>query len=211
MENKDTDSITLNDSLLIGEGGSRNCYIHPEDKNLCIKTIKKKSDQRSVDREVGYLKRMKKRGNSFRMIAKYDHSVMTSEGKGEVYELVRDYNGEISKDLKYYLNLKDESINHKIIELVEDLRKYLKNEKIRFSDLCSHNVLLKKVDENEYEMVVIDGIGDNNQIPLLEYVYFLGIKRSIRKWEKFRLELINEFGCNEKDIKHFMDEAIRVK
>lgn len=207
MENKESDLITLNDSLLIGEGGSRNCYVHPDDENLCIKTIKKKSDQRSVDREVGYFKRMKKREQSFKMIAKYYHSVQTSEGRGEVYELVRDYNGEISKDLKYYLDLKDKNINQKIIKLIEDLRVYLKNENIRFSDLCSHNVLLKKVDENNYEMVVIDGIGDNNQIPLLEYVSFLGIKRSMRKWEKFRLELVNEFGCKEKDINHFIKEV----
>jgi len=27
-----------------------------------------------------------------------------------------------------------------------------------------------------------------------------------RKWEKFRLELIEEFFCHESDIKHFWDK-----
>ena len=206
MKNIQKDKIVLYDSLFIGEGGSRNCYVHPFDVNLCIKTTKKQSHQRSVDREVGYYKRMKKRGNSFSMIAKYYYSVETNQGKGEVYELVRDYNGEISKDLKYYLNLKDESITQQVTKLVEDLRVYLKDENIRFSDLCSHNILLKKINEKEYALVIIDGIGDNNQVPLLEYFPFLGIKRSIKKWEKFRLELIEEFGCNKEDIKQFIEK-----
>lgn len=206
LENIQMEKILLNDSLFIGEGGSRKCYIHPYEKDLCIKVTKKESDKRSVKREVDYFKRLQKRGKSFDMISKYFHKVQTDQGEGEIYELVRDYNGEISKDLKYYLNLKDESITQQVIKRVEDLRVYLRDENIRFSDLCSHNILLKKINEKEYTLIIIDGVGDNNQVPLLEYFPFLGIKRSIRKWEKFRLELIEEFGCNKEDIKQFIEK-----
>lgn len=199
------DKIILDDSLFIGEGGSRKCYIHPYEKDLCIKVTKKKSDKRSVKREVGYFKRLNKRGKSFDMISKYIGKVQTDQGEGETYELVRDYDGLISKDLKYYLNLKDEELNKKIMKLVEELRQYLIKEDILFSDLCSHNILLKKISQSEYKLVVIDGIGDNNQIPLLEYIPPLGIKKSIRKWEKFRLELIEDFSCRKQDIKKFIE------
>lgn len=201
------DKIILDDSLFIGEGGSRICYIHPYEKDLCIKVTKKKSDKRSVRREVGYFKRLNKRGKSFDMISKYIGKVQTDQGEGEIYELVRDYDGHISKDLKYYLNLRDEGLNRKIMKLVEELRQYLIKEDILFSDLCSHNILLKRINQSEYKLMVIDGIGDNNQIPLLEYIYSLGIKKSIRKWEKFRLELIKDFSCREQDIKKFIEIA----
>jgi hypothetical protein len=47
--------------------------------------------------------------------------------------------------------------------LIEDLRIYLKKEYILFSDLDMDNILVKKYDESVFKLVVIDGIGDNNQ------------------------------------------------
>ena len=202
MKNKNN-KIILDESLFIGEGRSRKCYIHPHEKNLCIKVPNKKASQRSVKREVGYFKRLKRRGKSFNMISKYFHNVQTNMGEGEIFELIRDHDGCISKDLRYYLNLKNKELNKLIIKLIEYLRQYLINEYILFSDLDVANILLKKMSETEYRLVVIDGIGDNNQIPFLEYVPALGVKRSIRKWEMFRSQLIEEFSCSENDIKRF--------
>lgn len=199
----ENNKIILDESLFIGEGRSRKCYIHPHEKNLCIKVPNKKASQRSVKREIGYFKRLKRRGKSFNMISKYFHKIQTNKGEGEIFELVRDYDGCISKDLRYYLNLKDENLNKQILKFVEDLRQYLINEYILFSDLDVENILLKKMSQTEYKLVVIDGIGDNNQIPFLEYVPILGIKRSIRKWEMFRSQLIKEFSYQESDIKKF--------
>ncbi len=44
---------TLNDDLFIGEGMGRKCYIHPDDKDLCIK-IPSKRGKRSSQREINY-------------------------------------------------------------------------------------------------------------------------------------------------------------
>lgn len=205
LQTSETQTVRLNEDLLIGEGGSRRCYIHPLDANRCIKTIKEKSHQRSVNRETRYFKKLQKGGKSFKMISKYFGSVKTNQGMCEVYELVRDYDGEISKDLKYYLNLKDKAIYQQIIKQVEALREYLHKEDILFSDLCTHNILLKKVSPTEYKLIVIDGIGHNNQIPFHEYFHTIALKRLIKKWEKFRLELIEEFSCLQTDVKHFLD------
>jgi len=74
---------------------------------------------------------------------------------------------------------------------------------ILFSDLDVENILLKKVSLTKNRLVVIDGIGDNNQIPFLEYVLVLGMKRCVRKWEIFRMQLIEEFSLGEEEIKKF--------
>lgn len=197
-----SNQITLDDEMFIGEGRNRKCYIHPYDENLCIKIAFDKA-KRSVQREIGYFKRLKRRGKSFQMISKYFGKVHTNKGEGDIYELIRDYDGSISKNLRYYLNLKNETYRTKIVELVEKLRKYLIDEYILFSDLDIENILLKKVSDTEYKLMVIDGIGDNNQIPFLEYFPLLGHKRSIRKWEMFRAQFLNEFSFQEYEIKKF--------
>ncbi|MFT7823753.1 MAG: YrbL family protein [Sulfurimonas sp.] len=200
MEQKN--HVILKDSMLIGEGRNRKCYLHPEDKDLCIKIAFEKA-KRSVNRETGYFGRLQKRGKSFEMIARYFGKIQTNLGEGEVYELVCDYNGNISKNLRYYLKLGDEKYRAEVAEQVEKLRKYLAGEYILFSDLDVENILLKKLSKTECRLVVIDGIGDNNQIPFLEYFPLLGNRRSIRKWEDFRVQFLNEFSYKKSEIKKF--------
>jgi len=125
--------ITLDETMFIGKGRVRRCYVHPEDKNLCIKVgNNQERAKRSIKREINYFKRLKKRGKSFDLISKYFYPVQTNEGVGEVYELVRDYNGDISKDLRYYLNFKEKELTSNMLELIEELRKYLIDEYIVF-------------------------------------------------------------------------------
>ena len=204
MQNQ-KNKITLNNDLFIGEGMGRKCYIHPEDKNLCIK-IPSKRGKRSAQREINYLKRLHKRGKSFEMISDYKGDVETSLGEGNLYELVRDNDGQISKNLEYYFDLKDKKITSRMLGLIEDLRVYLIKEYILFSDLDMDNILVKKENGNNFKLVVIDGIGDNNQIPLLEYIKPLGINRCERKWDVFKAKIAEKFPDIAKNIKNFNDK-----
>jgi len=203
IKNIKMDNIILNENLLVGKGGNRKCYIHPNDNNLCIKVLHKNTFRRGANREARYYKRLEKKGISFDMITKYFYTVQTDQGEGDVFELIRDHDGHVSKSIRHYLNLKDDNMNQEIIQLLEKLRQYLKSEYILFSDLSMHNILLKKMSKTESKLVLVDGIGDNNQIPFLEYVHTLGEKKSIKKWERFRLKWIKEFSCLEGKIKKF--------
>ncbi len=197
--------ITLNNDLFIGEGMGRKCYIHPFEKNLCIK-IPSKRGQRSSQREISYLNRLHARDKSFDMIADFKGEVETNFGKGNLYELVRDYDGNISKNLEYYLSLNDKNITSKMVVLIENLRVYLKKEYILFSDLDMDNILVKKANESDYKLIIIDGIGDNNQIPLLEYIKPLGLKRCCKKWDVFKARIEKKFPDIVQSIKSFIDE-----
>jgi len=198
------DLLVLSEDLLLGEGMGRKCYIDPEDKSLCVKIASQRA-KRSAKREINYFKRLHKRGKSFEMIADYHGDIITNLGSGNLYELVRDHDGRISKNLEHYLALDDEVITFSILELIENLRLYLKKEYILFSDLDMDNILVKKINEDDYKLMVIDGIGDNNQIPLLEYFPLLGIKRCIKKWDKFKRGVTKKFPDLTKSIKDFND------
>lgn len=198
--------ITLNNDLFIGEGMGRKCYTHPFEKNLCVK-IPSKRGQRSSQREIDYLHRLHARDKSFDMIADFKGEVETNFGKGNLYELVRDYDGSISKNLEYYLSLNDKNITSKMVVLIENLRVYLKKEYILFSDLDMDNILVKKANESDYKLIIIDGIGDNNQIPLLEYIKPLGLKRCYKKWDVFKARIGKKFPDIVKSIKNFNDDV----
>ncbi|KIM04180.1 MAG: hypothetical protein KU29_10790 [Sulfurovum sp. FS06-10] len=184
-------NLFLDDFFFIGEGRNRKCYEHPEYKHLCIK-ISSKKGQRSAQREVNYFKRLHKRGKSFEMISDFKGTIKTNLGEGYLYELVRDYDGSISKNLEQYLS-SDEKIICKILTLIEQLRHYLIKEDILFSDLAIDNILVQQLNKDDLKLIVIDGIGDNNQIPFLEYFKPLGIKRSIRKWDEFKATIAKDF------------------
>ncbi len=194
---------TLNDDLFIGEGMGRKCYIHPTNEELCIK-IPSKRGKRSSQREIDYFKRLHKRGKSFDMISDFKGDIKTNLGEGNLYELVRDHDGKISKNLEYYLSLRDKNITAKMVKLIEELRVYLKDQYILFSDLDMDNILVKKYDENSFKLIVIDGIGDNNQIPLLEYIKPLGTKRCDKKWGLFKERIVKPFPHLKEKIKSFV-------
>ena len=196
-------TVILVENDYIGEGKSRRCYVHPDNKDLCIKVATDHTKaKRSIAREVGYYKRLQWRGVSFEYITLYHGSIETNLGQGEVYDLVRDSDGSIAKSLKYYLQ--EKSIPHqKIIEMVEILRSYLYREYILFSDLDVENILIQSLSKSSYKPMIIDGIGDNNQIPFLEFVRPLGLKQSEKKWGVFKKQLIAHYGFQEEEIKDF--------
>lgn len=198
------DCLVISKDLLLGEGMGRKCYIHPTYKDLCIK-IPSQRAKRSAQREINYFKRLHKRGKSFEMIADHKGDVATNIGKGNLYELVRDHDGQISQNLEYYFALDDVDTTLKILELIENLRLYLKKEYILFSDLDVDNILVKKDSADSYKLIVIDGIGDNNQIPLLEYIKPLGVKRCVQKWDLFKIKIAKKFPNLDKSIKGFND------
>ena len=197
--------LILNDDLFLGEGRKRRTYSHPTDKYLCIK-ISSQRGLRSARREIGYFKRLHWYGKSFDKIADFKGTVETNFGKGDMYELIRDYNGEISKNLDYYFSLNDKYITSKILKSIEELRAYLIKEYILISDLALDNVLLKQGHQDSFKAIVIDGIGDNNQIPILEFMKPWGIKRNAKKWEIFKNNIALKYPDIAKNIKNFNDK-----
>lgn len=202
MQNKGDTLVNIDENLFIAKGMGRKCYIHPNDTNLCIK-IPTPRGERSANRERRYFKRLHLYGKNMEMIADYRKSIKTDIGNGDIFELIRDSDGSISKSLGYYLSLNASDINEQITEQIEALRVYLSTEYILISDLGSENILLQKDSNGNLKLIVIDGIGDNNQVPFLEFVKPLGLKRSAKKWEQLKSEVMSLSPDVAKNIKAF--------
>ncbi len=195
--------LNLNSKLYIGQGRNRACYIHPDNENLCVKVLLDGINPRGAQNEVKYYKRLDKRNISWNMIAKYFGNVQTNMGDGETFELIRDYDGNISKSVEYYLKLNNNDMNKEIIKLLEDLRHFLINEQILFHEITLSNILLKKCNRTTSKLIIIDGIGTSNTLLKLIHIKTLIFGRAKKKWNKERLKWPKKFPCLKNNVKKY--------
>lgn len=183
----ETESVVLDDSLLIGKGRHRACYQHPHHSELCIKVHLDPRDIRETLREVKYFKKLHKKNAKLNSISDYIGTVKTNLGKGYVYQLIRDYDGEVSKTLSYYLsnNKYRDCLAESIKTAYLNFKKSLQNDAVAVMDLKAYNIVLKRVRENKFTLCLIDNIGTAALIPVTYYVELLCLKSLDRKFEKF--------------------------
>ncbi|MGJ0339003.1 YrbL family protein [Aliarcobacter cryaerophilus] len=189
--------IELSDINLIAKGNQRATYFYPDDSNKLIKIDYKKSKKFNQTKEdIKWYKLLKKRGFAdFSHLPKYYGIVDTSLGKGQVLELIRDYDGAISKTLKYYLE-ENGALYYK--KELEKFRSFFLDNLILFNEgMRGKNVLIRKKNEKEVEFVLIDGLGDDNwfRLPNLFKKYLE--KKIVRRWNKFYKKHIKEYEEKE--------------
>ncbi len=137
------------------------------------------------------------------MIAKYFGNIQTNMGNGETFELIRDYDGNISKSVSYYLKLNTSDTNKEIIKLLEDLRQFIIKEQVLFGEIRLSNILVKKYNETTSKLIIIDGLGNGNIILQFIHIKNFALLKTAKKWEGFKLACINEFLCLKNNIKSF--------
>ena len=185
--------LILNKENFIGKGNERECYIHPHDNNKAIKVSynQKNGHTKQSDTEVKYYKKLLKRQNiNWKHLAKYYGEVETNKGKGFVVELIRDYDGEVSKSFKYYL---EEYGLEKYSKELETYRKYFLDNCIIFNyGMMQGNILLRKNSETDFDLVLIDGLGDVSHFTLLNSIPYFARRRINRRWDKFQKKYLNQ-------------------
>ncbi|WP_321416500.1 YrbL family protein [uncultured Desulfobacter sp.] len=106
--------INIQPADLIGTGVHRKCYIHPENADQCIKIVYRGGQAETI-REQKYYRYLSQKGISWEMLAQFHGNIETNFGTGAVFDLVRDYDGSISKTLDTYFNLTDETTGRCVI------------------------------------------------------------------------------------------------
>src|SRR5690554_6890407 len=105
-------------------GSERDCYRLPGYQSLCVKIQHGREGKfRQNVQEYKYYKRLVKRGIDWSRITRCYGWVNTNLGKGLVFELVCDSNGEPSVTLKQYIqqNGFSDEVNHELKSLKEYL------------------------------------------------------------------------------------------
>ena len=172
----------------IGTGGSRKAYIHPIDHSKCVKVFDGRKCIQSK-REIAYYRQLEKRKNfSWLHVPRFFGKVPTNKGPGMVVELVKDYDGKISRSLSHYLS--DGCGIDRFRSELHQLKEYLLKYSIIFNyDMSQDNLLYQRLDRKEARLMIIDGLGDIVFIPLLNRLKGHVRKKILRRWGRFEGEL----------------------
>jgi hypothetical protein len=132
------------------------------------------------------------------MLARFHGNIETNRGKGAVFELIRDYNGTVSKTLEQYLSvINEKNLNYReLSRALPLLKQYLLKWKIVTMSLKPQNIVYKKINESKGVLVVIDNIGNSDFIPICNYVDRMAIRKIRRKWQRFENSLATDYTRN---------------
>ena len=177
--------ISLEEVKPFAEGGNRACYIHPDNKNLCLKIsksevvkkirsnapwYKKLRSEKSFDdnyrEERAYQQRAIKKNPQkiWKHLAKWYEFVETSKGLASCTELITN-NDKIALNLEEYLFSKGRT--KEIDKALKEFEIFLKETKLLTKNIIPHNLAVKE-DDYGLTLKIIDGLGSMSFIPLQE-------------------------------------------
>ncbi|ASQ89855.1 hypothetical protein CHL67_02000 [Prosthecochloris sp. GSB1] len=188
--------VDLNGACLIGKGSSRLCYVHPADERKCIKVVYTRKDS-IIPEELKYYRFHEKRRISWEMMARNYGTVETSEGEGIVFSLPRDHDGEISRTLAHYLESGERTPPvDDLCRALRDFLDYLRRERIIVREIKAENLVLQRTDSESVRIILVDGVGNNEFLPIANYSNLFARRTLSRKWRKFLESLRTEYGSN---------------
>ena len=177
--------INLQGVRPFAEGGNRVCYVHPDDKTLCLKISKPEVVKKMYQNAPWYkkLRSEKSFDDNFREdrayqqkaikenpqkiwnhLAKWYAFVETNKGLASCTELITN-NDEVALNLEEYLFSKGRT--SEIEKALKEFEAYLKETKLLTKNIIPHNLAVK---ENDFGLTlkIIDGLGCMSFIPLPE-------------------------------------------
>jgi hypothetical protein len=168
----------------IGKGKERACFVHPDDPRKAIKISMGQVDAQTR-REIKFYRKLKKRHKtSIPHFPKFYGLCESNLGQGIVVDLIRNYDGEISRPLSWYLS-EGYPIEYFESCLVELKQSFLDNLIIFNHDLRFGNLLLQKLSTTTAHLVVIDGLGDVVTHDWLNFIPALVRRKIQRRWGRF--------------------------
>lgn len=183
--------IKLTSDLFIAKGTERNCYIHPNESKLCVKVshshVKKQHNQ-----ELSYINfLLKKNKLPCDFFPNFYGTIETNQGEGLVFERIYNEDGSTIENLKLFI--KHNGFSEQLENALIYLKSALLKQNIIVRDLRMINVLVKKID-NEIKLIIVDGIGNSDFIPLANYVDWYSQKKIQRHWARFEKNIIKHIN-----------------
>ena len=198
-----SDTVFLSPEDFVAEGTDRKCFRHPGRDDYCIKVLHPERRAGRFWREVRYFASLRRRRVDFAHVAEYHGLIDTSLGRGAVFDLVRDDDGQVSKSLDYYLRRDDPEFEAFAAREIENLKQDLYRQWIVFHDLNPTNILVRRLSYDEYRLVVIDGIGHNHFIPLASYSRRFARKKIVRAWNRRYHQWYSAFPALLRELKPY--------
>jgi hypothetical protein len=173
--------ISLMGAVMIARGTERACYVHPGDPTMCIK-VSTTSRGRQQQRERRYFRALVRRNVRSRHIVEHHGEVETEHGLGLVFSLVRDYDGAVSSDVTTFVQAHG---TRGIAEAFEALRGDLLAHCIIACDMSLENFLVRRTAPDAFEIVMVDGLGNREFIPISSLFECCARLKMRRRWKRF--------------------------
>ncbi len=151
--------LRLDDRLLVGKGGERGCYLHPEDPSKVVKVVLAQGEHnRQNELEYTYFRHLERKKADYSHIARCYGYADTTMGPGLVFDRVLNHDGSPSRSLRYMManRVIDETLQGM---LLDELKAYLETQKILFVDTSLTNIFCREYAPGLYTLVIIDGLG----------------------------------------------------
>lgn len=180
---------TLSGDSLIGRGNKRDCHVHPDHPDLCIKVARdperwEECHQQSVV-EWYYLSHLQQREIPFDHLVACHGWVQTNRGIGLVLERVRDEKGSTAPTLGQALA--SGSIDHAdALTLLARLKAWALKHAVVITDFSTKNLILRHRNGRR-ELVLVDGIGSRRaewKFTLYQTFAFLSRRKTRRQWKR---------------------------
>ncbi len=184
--------LEIKDKHFLAQGVYQKCYVHPKNQNLCVKISKLDLDTSRLLYEIKYFEKIsKKNWNKFEypFFSKYHGKVQTNLGSGFVFDLIKDETtGEISKTMEYYLLNEDLKVTDDMLQKGFDkLIKLMIKHRVIANDIRSKNICCKILHDNSIQMIIVDGVGHRDFIPLVQWFKYFSKKKINRRLIKHHL------------------------
>jgi len=199
--------IELKPEAMVGKGLHRECYIHPDNPNRCIKVVVLRGEE-ETRREQAYYKFLQKRQITWEMLPQFYGVEPTSMGPGAVFDLVRDSDGEVGKTFEHYFESSEltEQNLQGLLTSLQALKVYLFSQNIITMSIKPKNIIYQRRDEQTGTAVIIDNIGNSDALPLASYCHRLGKIKMTRKWAKFIRLLQKDYPENTLLQRHIISK-----
>ncbi len=165
-------------------GKRRMCYVHPEDPRLAIK-IGNNGIDAQMQREIRFYSKLKKTSKLLgNHLPRFHGLCATNLGEGMVVDLVRNYDGEISRPLGWYLAL-GFPIEEFESGLAEFYQEILQQRVLFNQDLTLRSLLFRKTSAVSGKLVAVNGFYNVGGSALQQLLPFLLKRKISNSWEAF--------------------------
>lgn len=202
------DLIRLSTVAPFARGGNRMVYVHPERPEVCIKLPRTDVDLAVKRRRKGLKGRLKPAatfddnraealtltelhgrvgGSLAAFVPRFLGWVETDLGRGVAVDLIRDDDGAIATPLKQYVW--ERGFDAGLETALAEFTAYWIRERVPSRELLLHNVVARRRGDGSVGLVVIDGLGNADLLPLSRWSRVLARRKSSRKAARLRTRI----------------------
>jgi len=196
-------TLQLRQSRPLFVGGTRYCFQHPEHRDRCVKVLRpdrtgaaRKIIRRDYKRwlparflddqrkEIAAYRALLPQASEqlWRFVPRYHGTVDTDMGIGIVTQLMRNADGSWPQNLEALL---PRGLDRELEAGIEEFVDGVSQLRILTRDLLPHNIIAVR-ESRGYRVMVVDGIGNAELIPLSSWSGFFADRKTARKIARFR-------------------------